>query len=319
MHRNDTQRPLLSASDEAGTDHVLLLSDRSWRSAWQKARIAAYGVGACWMTVIAAYFINFRQLEAGDPSAWGQFGDYVGGVLNPVVGAITLIGVVVTVLLQRELLERTQEANLQQSLLGQHEAFDSAVFHLMAAIDRRGTEVTMVLDGGVTAALKKTREYNANYPLKGGRHIDTTGEYEFRGVDAFHAMLAKINYDAESRSATARSKGESDQGIARSAAVEAFAELDYAIGPSMRQLGDVLRLCAGFQAAYDRAVATHLRALNPPAFYARMAMNSLPVEELEVFSIYVGVGLGGSTLLAATQRYEIFADVPHKWVRNYFS
>lgn len=43
--------------------------------------------------LLAAYFVWFifvKKLPTGGPETWGQFGDYIGGLLNPIVGLVTI-------------------------------------------------------------------------------------------------------------------------------------------------------------------------------------------------------------------------------------
>lgn len=42
-------------------------------------------------------------------AAWGQFGDFVGGALNPLVSLLTLVGFVFTILLQHEAMTHVQK------------------------------------------------------------------------------------------------------------------------------------------------------------------------------------------------------------------
>jgi hypothetical protein len=61
-----------------------------------------------WVSVVlfvaaasTAYFWRFgvelRLPASTDPASWGQFGDYLGGVLNPMIGLFTLLAVLMTV------------------------------------------------------------------------------------------------------------------------------------------------------------------------------------------------------------------------------
>ncbi|HTF95261.1 MAG TPA: hypothetical protein VL995_03935 [Cellvibrio sp.] len=40
--------------------------------------------------LMALYFWNFNGAISGRQDAWGQFGDYVGGLINPMIGFITV-------------------------------------------------------------------------------------------------------------------------------------------------------------------------------------------------------------------------------------
>lgn len=48
-----------------------------------------------------AYVARFHGNPAGDPDSWGQFGDFLGGLLNPLVGIITVLLVLETLRITR--------------------------------------------------------------------------------------------------------------------------------------------------------------------------------------------------------------------------
>lgn len=62
------------------------------------------------LTILLLYLFNFHSTTniSKDPAAWGQFGDYVGGILNPVLAFITLIGLFFTIILQGKQLENSR-------------------------------------------------------------------------------------------------------------------------------------------------------------------------------------------------------------------
>ncbi|MFS2112719.1 hypothetical protein [Herbaspirillum frisingense] len=76
--------------------------------------------GSVFGLTLVAYFVRFGPFSeyifgkegATDVStaqaAWGQFGDFIGGSLNPFLSALTLVGLVFTILLQQESMARTQ-------------------------------------------------------------------------------------------------------------------------------------------------------------------------------------------------------------------
>lgn len=87
---------------------------------------AAYWVGAFALVVVFAYFHKFKymlDLPLSDSQEnWGQFGDYVGGVLNPVCAYMAFIWLVRSYALQktelaetRGALERTEVAQQRQA------------------------------------------------------------------------------------------------------------------------------------------------------------------------------------------------------------
>lgn len=71
----------------------------------------------------AAYFISFGlgaidKLPWGGPSSWGEFGDFFGGLLNPVVGMVTIVLLVRTLEAQLDALDlQRKELRLQREEL----------------------------------------------------------------------------------------------------------------------------------------------------------------------------------------------------------
>lgn len=59
--------------------------------------------------VVGSYVSWFRNRPIGDSSDWGTFGDYLGGVLNPLLGFATLLLLIRTLQAQREELEITRQ------------------------------------------------------------------------------------------------------------------------------------------------------------------------------------------------------------------
>jgi uncharacterized membrane protein len=58
------------------------------------------------VVAIAAYVFKFHENGwALDPAVWGQFGDYFGGLINPVVGIVTVYLVLLSIAIQRKELQ----------------------------------------------------------------------------------------------------------------------------------------------------------------------------------------------------------------------
>lgn len=65
-------------------------------------------------SAVAAYPLYFWVYRAGavsdDPAVWGQFGDYVGGLLNPLIALLAFYWLTRSVLIQRQELQDTKQA-----------------------------------------------------------------------------------------------------------------------------------------------------------------------------------------------------------------
>lgn len=91
---------------------------------------------------IAAVLV-YRQIFNGDFSTesgdWSDFGSYVGGLLGPFVSFVTLLAVLKTVYLQRELLD-AQGAEFERMHLLQQETFRSQQLQMTLAVEQAKSE-----------------------------------------------------------------------------------------------------------------------------------------------------------------------------------
>ena len=75
------------------------------------------------VSVFAAYFLAFNSGLSVQQEVWGQFGDFVGGTLNPILSFFSLLALVFTVTLQVHQLDiaRAELKNSQSELLATRE------------------------------------------------------------------------------------------------------------------------------------------------------------------------------------------------------
>lgn len=87
------------------------LTQRELEGKIRRSRNFAVGL---FLLVVAAYLIWFALLNHGeaslDPAVWGQLGDYVGGILNPLIAFLAFYWLTQSVLLQRQELQDTKAA-----------------------------------------------------------------------------------------------------------------------------------------------------------------------------------------------------------------
>jgi hypothetical protein len=75
-----------------------------WVLSWVVASAAA--------CLAAAYFAYFQEFHGGfsaKQETWGQFGDFIGGTVNPLLSFLSLLALVFTVVLQTRQLENSRE------------------------------------------------------------------------------------------------------------------------------------------------------------------------------------------------------------------
>lgn len=87
-----------------------------------------YGLIGLGLTLIASYLIYFGmilgQMPAEDAEKWGQFGDFIGGVLNPIVAFAAFYWLTQSVKIQKLELFETKQA-LQDAAKAQKETADA--------------------------------------------------------------------------------------------------------------------------------------------------------------------------------------------------
>jgi uncharacterized membrane protein len=88
--------------------------------------------------VLSFYDVNFAGKDNVMYSKWGTFGDYFGGVLNPILSFLALIALLLTIVLQsrelrlsREELEKSTDALEKQSETLKIQNFESTFFHMI--------------------------------------------------------------------------------------------------------------------------------------------------------------------------------------------
>ncbi|OZI44718.1 hypothetical protein CEK29_08420 [Bordetella genomosp. 5] len=88
------------------------------------------------LTVPAAYFawwhgIAELPINVTDPAAWGAFGDFFGGLLNPVVAFLALFWLTRSIQIQRTELRETRRAMSEQSATLDKQRFEDTFFALL--------------------------------------------------------------------------------------------------------------------------------------------------------------------------------------------
>jgi hypothetical protein len=104
---------------------------------WLLAIVCSALIVALWL--IVSFVIKFGLIPSDAQESWGQFGDFVGGILNPLFSIIGLLALLHTIVLQsKELSRSTKELKSSAKALerqNRHNArqqFDNNFFQLMA-------------------------------------------------------------------------------------------------------------------------------------------------------------------------------------------
>ena len=71
--------------------------------------------------VIGKYMLNFPGPLSAEQDVWGQFGDYLGGTLNPILSFLSLLALLFTIILQSLELRLTRE-EMERARIAQEES-----------------------------------------------------------------------------------------------------------------------------------------------------------------------------------------------------
>jgi len=94
------------------------------------------------------FFMNHDIVE--DPAAWGQLGDYFGGMLNPVIGLLGVLGLLWTIYQnQRELSESSKQLRLSAQALDEQRTISAAQEERLTRAEKRQdllNAITIIVD-----------------------------------------------------------------------------------------------------------------------------------------------------------------------------
>ena len=99
---------------------------------------------------IGAYLIWFfaiqKQNLSTDSSVWGSFGDFVGGLLNPLIAYSAFYWLTVSVIVQKQELAETKKALIDSSLAQQEQVEATRLNTKIEAINMRFNKLNIALE-----------------------------------------------------------------------------------------------------------------------------------------------------------------------------
>ena len=154
-------------------------------------------LGICLAALLGMYLYNFgSQGLSNQQEVWGQLGDFIGGLLNPVVGILTLCLLLLTVKLQRDMLraakrqvevseeelKKTSDALIEQNRAVAKQTFETTFFSMLSLWQKQASEIDIQQRGkiergkdGFIALYKALRGFEL-------RHLDPKIELEKLGM-----------------------------------------------------------------------------------------------------------------------------------------
>jgi hypothetical protein len=248
-----------------------------------------------WFVLIEVYRDNFGAALSDKQEVWGQFGEYFAGLLNPILGTITLFGILYTVYLQREVLFETRRAERNQRTLNQQQAFESAFFQMLNSINKRVAETTFEVPGHLINGVPPSDPVISN------------------GAEAFALFIGLFNIQGLQKVQRGDFPDEDPNDALRRLCKEQFAKYDHVLGPVLRSLADLLIFIDDH--FHNQGVNSETPSL-PAEFYARVAISARTRLEMKVFAMYAmyaGSGLAPNEVDHIAREYNIFRIIEDEW------
>jgi len=266
-----------------------------------------------WILLFRLYEENFGSALSGNQAVWGAFGEYIGGLLTPILGTLTLLGVLYIAHLQRAVMAEARRAQRNQRRHYRRRSFERVFFRMLDTINAR-----------VRQASLRIRTGELQRPAAGvaipARQPERDDEGQISGPKAF-AEFIKI-YGARVLLPLRRGDypGRDANVVLRAKARELIAEYDHVVGPALRLMCDLLVFVDDFDARFFRPdEADGAPGISPkasprsPQFYARLAMNARTRYEMKVFAMYVGSDLAPAEVVRIARAYGVFELIEAKW------
>jgi hypothetical protein len=274
------------------------------------AAMAVVATLGAWLFLFRLYEENFGPALSGNQAIWGAFGQYIGGLLTPVLGTFALAGVLYIAHLQRDVVADARRAHRSQRRHYRRSNFERIFFRMLDTIDTRFEQTSIKFR---TGELQQPATY-ADRP----QPLEDDGEDEIKGPKAF-AQFIKI-FGARALLPIRRGDypGRDHNVVLRAKARELIAEYDHVVGPPLRLMCDLLVFLDDFDARYCRANGADGRPaaevkLRRPQFYARVAMDARTRYEMKVFAMYTGSDLAPPEVVRIAHSYGVFEIIEPTW------
>lgn len=231
------------------------------------------------------YFIFLGSTISSDHTKWAEFGDFFGGILNPIFGFIGLIALLLTITLQaRELkLTRNELSNSSTALASQNDTllknnFENSFFQMLRLHNEIVESIDLVRGGG---------RINMNSPAS---PIVTT-----KGRDCLRVFLSRLseNYDEEKHSGD----GKTEIDVISSAYEEFYVKHGDEIGHYYRYLYNIFKFI-------------HNSDIDDKPFYSNLVRAQLSNSELVLLHYNSMSRHGSKKFLPLIKEYKVLKSLP---------
>jgi uncharacterized membrane protein len=156
------------------------------------------GVGG-WLLLVGLYFYRFPGGLSPRPEVWGVFGDYLGGVLNPILGFASLIVLLVTLYENRIQGADERRARRIETVMT---AFTGLIGRVTETVNDFRYERTRAMPVGLAAASASVDEVRGREAFRAmfqhalkSPYLHDAGKGDEPNVERYIALMKKVDAD----------------------------------------------------------------------------------------------------------------------------
>lgn len=127
------------------------LENEAWLNRSLRKILISISIAAAFtiIVIVTVYARNFLPWELSSKNeAWGQFGDYIGGTLNPILSFFALISLLITLWVQSQSLDTARKQIAQQNNVASLSAQISAIGMLVESYTEQIQQLKDLMDSG---------------------------------------------------------------------------------------------------------------------------------------------------------------------------
>ena len=147
------------------------------------------------LIIVGFYFYNFHNGLSRDNGVWGTFGDYVGGILNPIIAAFAFYLIAKTYELQKTELEETRKL-LKVSTKAQLDQLRLAA--MVTIFDYKTSQLYKLEDRKMTMAnWQSSHNSNITGLAEGIEKARISRDFHNTNIEPLNIGIEKINKEIE--------------------------------------------------------------------------------------------------------------------------
>ena len=196
-------------------------SERSTRDRYLSFLLfSVFGVALAVLVAVLLYRLQFGSSLAATSSEWSNFGGYIGGIFGPLVSFVTLLAVLKTVYMQRDILE-TQKKEFTELMAHQRSAAlkqDEQLLHAKSEANRARVQAYQA------TILNVVESFSSEFRLESNEKLAAAEKAGSDGSSILNSITVAASYRASADEA--RKKVAAFKVLALELSINEFADVE---------------------------------------------------------------------------------------------